>query len=966
MQSVHSELSQIKIDGKGGFDLHQIYLALLRLFSELNAKNVYLPNLWELSGAGELPSRDALILRGYDYIAFGFAVDDEHMIAVWGDINQSNIKLFDSYPNYPYKNSLERLKKLFANYNSVLRVQKVDSPYPVQKDDNWSCGVYVVEHLLYAYTQKSRESFDVQELADKHYQRYKTEQVRQLSVEENRQKSLRFKQILLDALLESEANQFVDLVAFLKTEVNIETPEKVRHRSILETIEEYKHKKIENTQIDELLLKIAYVFLAKSEKEFKDFITYILINKEYLHLTVNAEKTKYIDLLDTELNLCLKYKETDGDKLNLLYEILFEIFLSFYADQANLLASYLVKINAQEYMKEILPKMAYIRINLLARIVVRILNFDSYALSEKNRILKELVDQKKLEERKEHILKVLSSVELAAIGPELLLVLATREASYLFVTKYIYPTLWGPWSFVSKIALLQEIAKINEATIAEALNLYPTSNSLDLIMKYKSEVTLSDLSIYFKHCPRHEILLLCRYFSNLFKEPTDVFNFKVDREMRLLILKDLRHIIKNQKDFAEIVTSLPSRAHIDYIMNFLRGEPKAKHLAYLAALPKNIRKELKSNISAVHANLGIRPRLRFFPEPRKDNFTAIDLLNYLQTIDETSHLTVRTEHREVALPAAQYEWWGYSNAVKLADGNIAIRENTFLFSESRLLQIINSVSRQILRIIEVDDPISSKSMCLLPDGNILVGGENPVGNFHIYDPISGKEINRFPQPKIGYIKINATDDKIIAIPSLLSAPVIMDIFNLDGTSHKRIYDPYFRPALASAINNSHAVYLGEDRGVRHCRVYELSTGEYRQIEFKYSHFQISFISDNQFIIADNFNGIGIYNVLTLERITHFEKLQFMPSCIKVKDNRLILGNSSGVIHIYDLTDGALEQVINLNERQVILNSIALEYFYDTMFSIDRSPLVRISEGYSKIIESIDHQVHDDKRPANRM
>lgn len=196
---------EIKIIQKNGLEQRQVQL-VLQYYLE-NDKTLYIPD-WSL--ISETLPLEQLKKLGKKQIAFTFGIKNEHQVLVYIELNSPpTIKIMDSLKeqdtnSYQYnKNAVDKQLKLLLGADNI-EVTAIQSPFTPQSDQ-WSCGIYVIEHLLHlrnknTLEQKQQEkliALNTNNLLREHYLAYKdremVDELKQQQItknEKNKQKLL--------------------------------------------------------------------------------------------------------------------------------------------------------------------------------------------------------------------------------------------------------------------------------------------------------------------------------------------------------------------------------------------------------------------------------------------------------------------------------------------------------------------------------------------------------------------------------------------------------------------------------------------------------------------------------------------------------------------------------------------------------------------------------------------------------
>ncbi|OCH97469.1 hypothetical protein A8135_03060 [Legionella jamestowniensis] len=237
------ELQLIKNNNQGGFFPQQIQLALQRLFRD--HPSIYIPRLHFLLDRNiNLPLYS--LRNDYKYVGFTYPKNDEHQVAIWIELSDPiKFTLYDSYDSNQTRwddAHYSRLRRFFDLYPNCV-IEEATSPFKHQEDD-WSCGVFVISHLLYAFENnhlKNQEliTLNLERLLKHFYVAFK-DQYNQKEEEDYHQAIERLDQMkreLLGIIKESNISTLHPLEGFLEEELKTECN---RTRSILDSIHEYK------------------------------------------------------------------------------------------------------------------------------------------------------------------------------------------------------------------------------------------------------------------------------------------------------------------------------------------------------------------------------------------------------------------------------------------------------------------------------------------------------------------------------------------------------------------------------------------------------------------------------------------------------------------------------------------------------------------------------------------------------
>src|SRR3990167_11414786 len=334
---IQSALLQIcESSEKGGFDHRQVQLALMYEFRD--EKNVYVPHSEEMTGADAILSLDALKARGYDYVAFSFAVNRKHQIAAWVNLTSDYAAtLVDSEANINESSPcLISLRRLLGHDVEI----KIDSSSFSPQSDSWSCGVYVIAHLkaFYQCTISSnivkdtaeKKALTINEFAKMYYLAYRRQEIIEQDKSERREFYDKQKRKLLE-LLEAQTKTMPHLQSLadylqqiLWGNIYRDNPHRINQSQ--ETMRVWSmeelllHYQIDNTTDTPglLILKIAAIFSEASSQDLENLYQYLLPSMDYFSI---ADEKRNGDVLLTNALLYEAPEEKEKQK-NILKNLL--------------------------------------------------------------------------------------------------------------------------------------------------------------------------------------------------------------------------------------------------------------------------------------------------------------------------------------------------------------------------------------------------------------------------------------------------------------------------------------------------------------------------------------------------------------------------------------------------------------------------------------------------------------------
>ncbi|MFA5960332.1 MAG: hypothetical protein WC785_07425 [Tatlockia sp.] len=296
------ELDAVCQNTNGGFDQHQVQSALQYYFAEKSG--ILVPSIASYETLND-SNFSLLKQQGMKVIVFSHQVNFEHQVAVWLDLEQTpyHAKVFDSLDTKGFK---EELTYFLGLTDKTLVVNKAKSPFPPQRN-NWSCGVYVIAHLLFEGNLLPDMPFNLEAMA----QRY-------LSIaflQENRAKHAtvlgQTMQILLDKVKKKPSPLFDVLRNFLTEKCLIMQRVNASQESILQAYKSLKDKQ------GMLLLETAFLLQnALSANSLACLIQVIIHNANLLKKIPsqtntrrysNAETCVFITALESEVGLISDY-----------------------------------------------------------------------------------------------------------------------------------------------------------------------------------------------------------------------------------------------------------------------------------------------------------------------------------------------------------------------------------------------------------------------------------------------------------------------------------------------------------------------------------------------------------------------------------------------------------------------------------------------------------------------------------
>lgn len=259
--------------------------------------------------------------------------------------------------------------------------------------------------------------------------------------------------------------------------------------------------------------------------------------------------------------------------------------------------------------------------------------------------------------------------------------------------------------------------------------------------------------------------------------------------------------------------------------------------------------------------------------------------------------TPDTEYIPIFFPDAEYKWWHCPNAIRSFAGNITVGpdENDGKF------RIINPFRGNITKTVECANDNYRK--LLLPDAK---------GTQFSYDRIYKKATTDWE-----YIIVTQSEE-------------IICILNQSGYMVARIHDPNF--VIIEPVLDGHcAVMMGYNKSTstKCCRIYDITTGAYKEFPFEYGSFKIKFIPGGVFIIADSNIGISIYEKSTTGKYLLQFPMPRMMDGVKICDvagGHLIIGDHSRKICVFDLHDNRLLKTFKTEEQ--IHSDAALYFIYE--------------------------------------
>ena len=215
------ELATIKTS-KGGLTQWQVQLALQSLFSSY--KDVYIPGIEQLSE--QLPLNQ-LKEKGIKYVAFSFALTEEHQVAIWIELNDQkhNVYVFDSLKDnetnllHPVtiqsKKARAALEKMLGDGDNYQLNIGLSSYLP--QTDEWSCGIHTIANIEDAFKRSQQQSLmespiiqqaqlDSKALLIPYYLDFKKQSIEKEKNHVQESKNVEHKRLLLD-LVEIERNK---------------------------------------------------------------------------------------------------------------------------------------------------------------------------------------------------------------------------------------------------------------------------------------------------------------------------------------------------------------------------------------------------------------------------------------------------------------------------------------------------------------------------------------------------------------------------------------------------------------------------------------------------------------------------------------------------------------------------------------------------------------------------------------
>lgn len=527
------EMEKIRQDNKGGFEQHQIQLALQYFFKA--HEEVYVPAISVLT-TQVLFSLSLLKKNGYQFMAFSLAVDQIHQVGIWITLGEEkhNIKIYDSLNDTNLNKIKKNLNQFFANDHDHYEIILVPSFYQAQQDD-WSCGIHVIANLMAAHNQiytsslnrEIQEKLPVQKLIKDYFFAYKIAEQEMQQLEIQLEKNDREKRILLDCLeLKRQQLGFYQdnqqkpqdvcksLADFLQIELwgNLdrkvaggdqinrknESEDHKRTQMLPSSLQEYRETAPADIIGQLILQKAIFIFereLSEPHLKLKNFVNLIC---NYATFHKSQELHDVIQFLDTEIQLEIKIQ---SNPLTYLIEIL-QILLND-DDAYHIIKNLFIKMNCPQYIdaeliEDILNMFNHVFVLRLAEVVAKqVCEFKIYATNEYVRLNREeMARSEAISLRKQEIKALLTQIKLIGYL-DLELGLLHHQGVFLFLHKYVPCGFFTGCNVHVKRKFILESFENNLTNydIFTAIKLYPGKKILEFIYAFHNKKTLSPKEI---------------------------------------------------------------------------------------------------------------------------------------------------------------------------------------------------------------------------------------------------------------------------------------------------------------------------------------------------------------------------------------------------------------------------------------------------------------------------------------
>ncbi len=581
----HDDLHQIaliqKDTGRGGLWWSEVQSALQYLFNTVSS--VFVPDATSLLGELHALPLKGLKARGIKFVAFSLVAASQrnhrnfqHQVAIWINMqaDELSVHIYNSEGKNLNQQAIANLTILMGDMPFTRHF--ADSPYQEQSDI-WSCGVFVVMHLLHAYLpaaiHSEKETLNVSDLVIPIFiaaERGKAlVEKRQLSI--NSQVSSKHALYELIKTIKHEALN--ELISFMKFELNAATlvggavdHEYLRTRSLAKTLEAFK-KTHPSERVGFGVLQAAYWASVHNAETMIEITTKVIaiFTKVELLKPFQIEKTgKHLDELDKLYSVILTTIELAEhpnyewqqifDHLIMLsekscVEMLAHIF-TFFEDLAPYKPSSLFKDDAGRLVCHLL-------LNAIDRIsgdeVTKLrLTADAAAREEQA--------QKNAEQRLPALKEILANISLTNIDEAACQKIARNPVLFYKVKKYLTPLYFAGCDDVVKNQIFHYMLANPELSLIDMINLYPgnetekfyetqtdaVTNEQDAL-SIMGNIKLSANRVIFYHCFRW-------YFHP--HKMAEVLPL-LDEDDRLGVAKEFT----SGNRFQEVIKFLPNKHH---------------------------------------------------------------------------------------------------------------------------------------------------------------------------------------------------------------------------------------------------------------------------------------------------------------------------------------------------------------------------------------------------------------------